>query len=47
MFLKSLRTKQIISEKKYEDLYPVSSSPGILYGRTKIHKTVKNGVLPF
>ena len=25
-------------------LYPVHSSPGILYGRTKIHKPVKDGV---
>ena len=33
--------------KKYEDLYPVGSSPGILYGRAKIHKPVKDGVLPF
>ena len=27
--LKKLKNKKIISEKKYEDLYPVGSSPGI------------------
>ena len=37
----------IISEKKYEDLYPVCSSLGILYGHAKIHKPVKDGVPPF
>ena len=37
----------IISEKKYEELYPGGSSPGILYGRAKIHKPVKDGVSPF
>ena len=45
--LKKLENKTIISEKKYEDLYPVGSSPGILYGRAKIRKPVKDGVPPF
>ena len=31
--LKKLRNKKVISEKKYEDLHPVGSSPGTLYGR--------------
>ena len=35
--LKKLKNKNIISEKKYEDLYPVGSSRGILYGDAKIH----------
>ena len=35
--LKKLKNKKIISEKKYKDLYPVASSPGILYGRAKVH----------
>ena len=33
--------------KKKEGLYPVGSSPGILYGRSKIHKSVKDSVPPF
>ena len=45
--LKKLKSKKIISEKKYEDLYPMGSSPGILYDPAKIHKTVKDGVPPF
>ena len=45
--LKKLKNKKINSEKKYKDLYPVGSSPGILYGRAKIHETVKDGVPPF
>ena len=42
--LKKLKNKKVISEKKYEDLYPVASSPGILYSRAKIHKPVKDGI---
>ena len=38
--LKKLKKKKIISENKYEDLYPVGSRPGILYGRAKIHKPI-------
>ena len=45
--LKKLKNKKVISEKKYEDLYPVGSSPGILYGRAKIHKPVKDGIPSF
>ena len=44
--LKKLKNKKIISEKKYEDLYHVGWSPGILYGRAKIHEPVKDGVPP-
>ena len=43
--LKNKKTKN--SEKKYEDLYPVGSGSGILHGRAKIHKPVKDGVPPF
>ena len=32
---KKLKNKKIISENKYKGLYPVGSSPGILYGRVK------------
>ena len=45
--LKKLKKKKIISEKKYEDLYPVGSSPGIIYGPAKIHKPIKDGVPSF
>ena len=45
--LKKLKKKQIISEKKYKVLYPVGSSPGILYGRAKTHMSVKDSVPPF
>ena len=45
--LKKLKNKTIISEKKYKDLYPVGSSPGILYDRAKIHKPVKDGIPSF
>ena len=36
--------KKLKNKKTYEDLFPVGSSPGILYGRAKIHKPVKHGV---
>ena len=36
-----------LKKKKIEDLYPVGSSLGILYGRAKIHKLIKDGVPSF
>ena len=45
--LKNLKDKELISEKKYKDLHPVGSRPGILYGLAKIHKPTKDGVPPF
>ena len=42
--LKNLKSKKIISEKKYEDLYSVGSSPAILYGHAETHKSVNYGV---
>ena len=45
--LKKLKKKKIIFENKYEDLYPVGSLPGILYGCAKIHKPIKDGVPSF
>ena len=45
--LKNLKKKNIISENKYEDLYPVGSRPGILYGGAKINKPIKDGVPSF
>ena len=44
--LKKLKEKQQISEKKYMNLHPVGSRPGILYVRVKIHKPIKDGVPP-
>ena len=44
---KKLKKKKIISEKKYEDLYLGGSSPGILYGRAKLHETIKDSVPSF
>ena len=45
--LKKLTSKKVISEKKYENLHPVGSSPAILYGRAKIHKPVKDDIPSF
>ena len=45
--LKKLKKKKIISENKYEDLYPIGSRPGILYSCAKIHKPIKDGVPSF
>ena len=45
--LKKLKKKKIISEKKYEDLYPVGSRPGILCCRAQIHKPINDGVPSF
>ena len=36
-----------LQKKRFEDLYPVGSSLGILYGRAKIHKLIKDGVPSF
>ena len=35
----TLLKKKCISEKVYRDLYPTGSTPGILYGLPKVHKT--------
>ena len=43
--LKKLKDKHQISDKKYKYLHPVGSRLGILYGRAKIHKPIKDGVL--
>ena len=45
--LKKLKDKNQISDKKYKDLHPVDSRPGILYGGAKIHKPIKDSVPPF
>ena len=45
--LKKLKDKNQVSDKKYKDLHPVVSRPGILYRRAKIHKPIKDGIPPF
>ena len=45
--LKKLTSKKVISEKKYEDLHTIGSSPAILYGRAEIHKPVKDDIPSF
>ena len=42
--LKQLKNKRIISEKKYEDLYLVGSSPTIWYGHANVHGPIMDGV---
>ena len=45
--IKKLKEKNQILDKKYKDLHPVGSRPGILCGHAKIHKPIKDGVPPF
>ena len=45
--MKKLRNKNAISEETYNKLSLVSSKPETLYGSAKVHKPVKNGLLPF
>ena len=45
--LKKLKDKNQIPDNNYKYLRPVGSRPGILYGRAKIHKPIKDGVPPF
>ena len=36
--------KKSIGEDLYENLYPQGSQPGIVYGSSKIHKPLVNGI---
>ena len=36
--LKELKQDEIISEQQFDELKPIDSRPGILYGRPKVHK---------
>ena len=36
-----------ISEKEFDSIYTVGTTPGILYGNLKIHKTVINNTPKF
>ena len=41
------RIIRLISEKEKNDLYPLRSKPGVLYGLAKIHKALENGMPSF
>ena len=45
--LKSLEGQGEISEKERNGLYPSGSKPGVLYGLTKIHKALEDGIQSF
>ena len=36
------KNEETISEKEFDDICPVGTTPGILYGNPKVHKTVVN-----
>ncbi len=36
--LKELKQEEIISEQQFDELKPIGSHPGILYGLPKVHK---------
>ena len=42
-FLKNMRDMDIISDKDFAKIVPIGSSPGILYGLCKVHKSVPTG----
>ena len=41
--LKSLRDKNVISDQDFAKMAPVGSSPGVLYGLCRVHKSIPNG----
>ena len=45
--LKNLRDKKEVSIEQYTDLSPSSATPEIMYGSTKVHKIVKDGLPSF
>ena len=45
--LKLLKDKEIIDKATYKNIKPVGFRPDVLYGLGKVHKEVKNGLLPF
>ena len=44
---KILKNEEKISEKEYDSISPVGTTPGILYGNPKVHKTVVNNTPTF
>ena len=45
--LKNIRDKKEISSEQYKDLSPSGSRPGIMYGLTKLHQIVADGLPSF
>ena len=44
---KVLKNEEKISEKEFDNICPVGTTPGILYGNPKVHKTVVNNTPKF
>ena len=44
---KVLKNEEKISEKEFDSICPVGTTPGILYGNPKVHKTVVNNTPKF
>ena len=44
---KVFKNEEKISEKEFDNICPVGSTPGILYGNPKVHKTVVNSTPKF
>ena len=42
-----LKSKEKNSEKEFDSICPVGTTPGILYGNPKLHKTVVNNTPKF
>ena len=45
--LKVLKNEQKLLEKEFDSVCPVGTTPGILYGNLKVHKTVVNNAPKF
>ena len=45
--VKLLKNEEIIDKATYQNIKPVGSRPGILYGLEKVLKEIKNGLSPF
>ena len=46
-YFKILEKDDKISEDEFESICPIGTSPGILYGQPKVHKTVINNISQF
>ena len=44
---KVLKNEEKISEKEFDSISPVGTTPCILYGNPKVHKTVVNNIPKF
>ena len=44
---KVLKNEEKISEKEFDSISPAGTTSGILYGNTKVHKTVVNNTPKF